>query len=837
MRTRKGRQSFGIFDKVRRPILLVLLTGLVVSSWSWYRTRQAVRDEALLDFRAAAQNRAIAIERTARQELRWLAGVASASQVFSNVEDDTRFLRPACDFARKASSIRWLGRIHGTEAPATVELRACEPEKDQALRIRTDEYWPGILARAARQQSALLTPPQPDELNQFHVSMAVVPLIREGTVTGYLVTAIDHSAQLEHAVQYLVGYGIHIVVADETPGQTPRLLAFHRSRRGDVREAPESLESFQADPEALITAVEIAGRTWRIFCLPADGLLAPPPLTGISAFLGSMLITGLVGMIIFGARRQARAVRRLVEQRTSELASARDAALDAVRTKAQFLATMSHEIRTPMNGVIGMADLLADTPLDTSQRDLLDNLRISARALLDIVNDILDLSKIEAGKLVIASDAFDLAETVDRAVQLFAVPARQKGIELAHNLPEEVSTMVRGDSGRLGQVLANLIGNAVKFTDSGSVLVAATLTPLDGENAIARFEVKDTGAGIDAMSCQRLFQPFVQADGSFRRKHGGTGLGLAISRHLVLLMGGEVGVTSDPGKGSTFWFTVALKRAEAVPRSAPKLPAVAGTRVMLIGESIAIKSVARGYLEAWQARVEHYPDLAAAARHLMDEQPRESIIVIADFSSSSAADSRVWLQGLDLFDVRVILLAAAGQAYELDIPLRFQPLWVPLPIRRSRLLEALRRIVSGNPDDGLRLAAANRADQRASLLLVEDNPVNQRVAVGLIRKLGYEVEAVSSGTEAIEAIRANSYQAILMDCQMPEMDGFEVTARIRQMEGDAATTPIIALTANALPGDRERCLEAGMDDYIPKPLQMARLAEVLGRWTRNGMLT
>jgi CheY-like chemotaxis protein len=259
--------------------------------------------------------------------------------------------------------------------------------------------------------------------------------------------------------------------------------------------------------------------------------------------------------------------------------------------------------------------------------------------------------------------------------------------------------------------------------------------------------------------------------------------------------------------------------------------------VLLIGESIAIKSVVRGYLETWQARVEHCPDLATAARRLMDEQPRESIIVIADFSTSSAADSRVWLQGLDLFDVRVILLAAAGQAYELDIPLRFQPLWVPLPIRRSRLLEALRRIVAHHPDDGLQAAAANRSEQRASLLLVEDNPVNQRVAVGLIRKLGYDVEAVSSGSEAIEAVRASSYQAILMDCQMPEMDGFEVTARIRQMEGEAATTPIIALTANALPGDRERCLEAGMDDYIPKPLQMARLAEVLGRWTRNGMLT
>ncbi len=834
---KRRKRPFQLFERVRRPILWVALTGTLVSAWAGYRVRETAIANATVDFRRASQNRVIAIDRTARQELKWLAGVAAASQAFSFVEDDVRFLRPACTFARTASSLRWLGRIHGTKAPTAMELTPCDPEKDLPLRISFPADQSETLRLASEGNQPMLTPAIQGTDGVAARSLAIVPLFHDGALTGYMVTAVDHAAQLELAVGYLIGYGVHVGVVDETAETPGRLLAFHQSRRGAAAIPPKNLETLDGAEESLARTIEIAGRRWKIFCLPVEGLLVPTPQTGLSTLGGGALITSLLCVVLQGARRQARSVRRLVEQRTRELAEARDEALDAVRAKAQFLATMSHEIRTPMNGVIGMADLLADTPMDTSQRDLLDNLRISARALLDIVNDILDLSKIEAGKLVVAKEVFDLSESIDRAVQLFAVPARQKGIELAHKLPEEISTLVRGDSGRLGQVLVNLIGNAVKFTDSGSVMVGATLTPLNEELAMARFTVTDTGAGIDAASCQRLFQPFVQADGSFRRKYGGTGLGLAISRHLVLLMGGEIGVDSEPGQGSTFWFTVSLTRVEASPPSAAKIPALAGSRVILVGESIAIRSVARGYLEGWQARVEHCSDLAEAAQKLLAEQPSESIIVVADFSSTTSADSRVWLQGLDLFDVRVILLAAAGQAYEIDVPLRFQPLWVPLPIRRGRLLEAIRRIVAVNPDDSLKPVAPDNSELRTALLLVEDNQVNQRVAVGLIRKLGYEVEAVSSGGEAIEAIRSNCYQAILMDCQMPEMDGFEATARIRQMEGPAASTPIIALTANALPGDRERCLDAGMDDYIPKPLQLARLAEVLGRWTKNGMLT
>ncbi len=555
------------------------------------------------------------------------------------------------------------------------------------------------------------------------------------------------------------------------------------------------------------------------------------PYSGFSTGISSLIAIALVSFGFWRSQRQSGAVGRLVEQRTRELADARDEAIQAANTKAQFLATMSHEIRTPMNGVIGMADLLADTPLDTSQRDMLDNLRSSARNLLHILNDILDLSKIEAGKVTLADDVFELGELVDRCVQTFAVPARQKGIELAHRLRDDALFSMRGDPGRLGQVLSNMIANAVKFTDHGSVFVSASVTAIDEERLMVRFSVADSGIGIDPASQAKLFRPFVQADGSFRRKHGGTGLGLAISRHLVLLMGGELGVESEPGKGSTFWFTAGLKRASA-PNIAPTLPALRGIRALLIGETIAVRVIARGYLERWGARVEFYPDFAEAARRLLAAPPSESLILVGDISADPVFVTRNWLQDLDLFDVRVILLAGVGQTYEIDVPLKFHPLWVPLPLQRTRFQEAIKRTFAEEPETNggwIDYEAASGA----RLLLVEDNQINQRIALGLIRKLGYDAEAVSSGLEAIEAVRCNRYAAILMDCQMPQMDGFEATTRIRELDGPAAATPIIALTANAMPGDRERCLDGGMDDYLSKPVQLARLSEVLERWTKT----
>jgi CheY-like chemotaxis protein len=433
-----------------------------------------------------------------------------------------------------------------------------------------------------------------------------------------------------------------------------------------------------------------------------------------------------------------------------------------------------------------------------------------------------------------AEERFALADSLDRAVQLFAVIARQKGVDLSYHVPDEACLTAVGDAGRLGQVLSNLIGNAVKFTDSGWVWVETEMLRVTPGEAYLRFSVHDTGMGIDAETRARLFQPFYQADATSARKYGGTGLGLAISRQLVKMMGGEIGVESEPGRGSKFWFTVRLTdpKPDAEARRAPT--GIENLRVALIGESGAVCAADR-YLEIWGIAVHRFADCSAAAGFFHNRLPsmdaRERWIAIVDVTREAVIATRAYLQDLDLFNVRLACISPSGMPYKLETPMRFAPLWLPAPIRRSRVLETIERIA--NPGRASAAAAEEALEsQSANLLLVEDNPVNQKVALGLLRRLGYEADAVSSGIEALEAARAGSYSAILMDCQMPGMDGFEATAAIRRLEGPMSRAPIIALTANAMPGDRERCLRAGMDDYIPKPVQIDKLSEVLERWTR-----
>jgi signal transduction histidine kinase/DNA-binding response OmpR family regulator len=570
----------------------------------------------------------------------------------------------------------------------------------------------------------------------------------------------------------------------------------------------------------------------------------------------ALWVVGALGFVVLCALTWIFILRREVGRQTRKLETAVTAAEAANQAKSEFLANMSHEIRTPMNGIIGMTDLALSTDLGGDQREYLSMVKSSAESLMTVINDILDFSKIEAGKLELEHVAFAIRLTVADAMRSVAVRAHEKGLELLWRVAPDVPDGLVGDPGRFRQVLLNLVGNAIKFTEEGEVVVEVELERRTDSHVDLRCQVRDTGIGIPQEKQKNIFQAFVQADGSTTRRYGGTGLGLTISSRLVALMKGRINVESDPGRGSTFHFTTSFGIAppDALPAEVIVTPDLARLRVLVVDDNATNRRILHEMLTTWNMRPTAVPDghsaLGALSAGASARDPFR--LVLLDMMMPEMDGVEVAARVRELPGVPatpIIMLSSAMRTASARIGDGTNlSAWLTKPVRQSDLLDVILGLHWGRtpeaesprpcgqepvaePAAGAAvLAPSGSGDVRGRILLAEDNLVNQRLAVRLLERRGYDVKVAGTGKQALELIASTGFDVVLMDVQMPEMNGFEATSVVRARERTTrGHLPIVAMTAHAMAGDRERCLEAGMDDYVSKPIDSAALFAAIDR--------
>ncbi|MBF0543806.1 MAG: response regulator [Candidatus Riflebacteria bacterium] len=553
-----------------------------------------------------------------------------------------------------------------------------------------------------------------------------------------------------------------------------------------------------------------------------------------------------------------------VSQRTNELQEANvkleNALLSAYEltvkaesanvAKSEFLANMSHEIRTPMNGVIGMIGILLDMPLTLEQRRYAEIVRSSGETLLALINDILDFSKIEARKLDLEMLDFDLRSALEDSAELLSIKASEKGLELICIVDPEIPSLIRGDPGRLRQIILNLTGNAIKFTPQGEVVIRLTLLEEDKKQVKINFSITDTGIGIPQNRINALFKPFTQVDATTTRKYGGTGLGLAISKQLVELMKGEIGVESRENQGSKFWFTAVFeKQDESQFDTYEKLEDVRGAKVLVVDDNSTNRLLLKLLLKNWGCRFEEAPE-AASALELLDqaveaEDPFQIAILDMQMPNMDGMELGKRIKGnTKIASTALIMMTSLGMRGEVGIleEIGFAG-YFSKPVRQAQLRDCMKIVLGrGKQQDKAteshiitRHTITESIKRGVKILIAEDNAVNQQVAIAILKKLGYRADAVSNGKEAIKALENIPYDIVFMDCQMPEMDGFEATLFIRAKDSKVINqhVPVIAMTANAMKGDKEKCLEAGMDDYLSKPVRPNEISSILEKWLAN----